>query len=46
VTFCTAGDICLTALHRGELGAIARRELTRLTEELSRAYSDTPHVDH
>ncbi|MBV9009717.1 MAG: hypothetical protein JO354_11220 [Verrucomicrobia bacterium] len=46
VTFCAAGDICVTAVHRGELGAIARRELTRLTEELSRAYSETPHVDH
>jgi predicted regulator of Ras-like GTPase activity (Roadblock/LC7/MglB family) len=41
-SFFTAGNVCLTALHRGrDLCAQSRDELGRLTEELSRAYSAT-----
>jgi predicted regulator of Ras-like GTPase activity (Roadblock/LC7/MglB family) len=49
VTFFGAGDLCLTAVHNGvELSAESRRELGRITQELSRTYPkvDTPHVDH
>jgi predicted regulator of Ras-like GTPase activity (Roadblock/LC7/MglB family) len=39
VSFFTAGNVCLTALQQGEeLGANTRRELVRMTEEISRAY--------
>ena len=49
VTFFGAGDLCLTAVHNGvELSAESRRELGRITQELSRTYpkAETPHVDH
>ena len=49
VTFFSAGDLCLTAVHNGfELSAASRRELSRITQELSRTYPqvETPHVDH
>jgi predicted regulator of Ras-like GTPase activity (Roadblock/LC7/MglB family) len=49
VTFFRAGDLCLTAVHNGaELSAESRRELGRITQELSRTYPqvETPHVDH
>jgi predicted regulator of Ras-like GTPase activity (Roadblock/LC7/MglB family) len=49
VTFFGAGDLCLTAVHNGvELSAESRRELSRITQELSRTYPqvETPHVDH
>ncbi|MGI9114933.1 MAG: hypothetical protein ACR2FX_07835 [Chthoniobacterales bacterium] len=41
VSFFIAGDICLTAVHRVELDGETRGELARITEELSRAYSET-----
>ena len=49
VTFFAAGNICLTAVHNGaELSPESRRELSRITQELSRTYSqpETAHVDH
>ena len=49
VTFFGAGDLCLTAVHNSvELSAASRRELSRITQELSRTYPkvETPHVDH
>jgi predicted regulator of Ras-like GTPase activity (Roadblock/LC7/MglB family) len=49
VTFFGAGDLCLTAVHNGaELSTASRRELSRITLELSRTYPkvETPHVDH
>jgi len=49
VTFFGAGDLCLTAVHNGtDLSAASRRELGRITQELSRTYPkvETPHVDH
>ena len=49
VTFFRAGDLCLTAVHNGaELSAESRRELSRITQDLSRTYPqvETPHVDH
>src|SRR5438094_9589784 len=49
VTFFSAGNLCLTAVHNGaELSAESRRELNRITQELSRTYPqvETPHVDH
>jgi predicted regulator of Ras-like GTPase activity (Roadblock/LC7/MglB family) len=49
VTFFGAGDLCLTAVHNGaELSEESRRELSRITQELSRTYPqvETPHVDH
>jgi predicted regulator of Ras-like GTPase activity (Roadblock/LC7/MglB family) len=49
VTFFGAGDLCLTAVHSSaELSAESRRELSRITQELSRTYPkvETPHVDH
>jgi predicted regulator of Ras-like GTPase activity (Roadblock/LC7/MglB family) len=49
VTFFGAGDLCLTAVQNGaELSAASRRELSRITQELSRTYPkvETPHVDH
>jgi predicted regulator of Ras-like GTPase activity (Roadblock/LC7/MglB family) len=49
VTFFSAGDLCLTAVHNGaELSAESRSELSRITQELSRTYPqvETPHVDH
>src|SRR5436305_6925380 len=49
VTFFGAGDLCLTAVHNGvELSAESRRELGRITQELSRTYPkvETPHVPH
>ena len=49
VTFFGAGDLCLTAVHNSaELNAESRRELGRITQELSRTYPkvETPHVDH
>jgi predicted regulator of Ras-like GTPase activity (Roadblock/LC7/MglB family) len=49
VTFFGAGDLCLTAVHNGtELSAESRRELSRITQELSQTYPqvETPHVDH
>jgi len=49
VTFFGAGDLCLTAVHNGvELSAESRRELGRITQELSRTYPkvETPHVHH
>jgi len=49
VTFFGAGELCLTAVHNGaELSAESRRELSRITQELSRTYPqvETPHVDH
>ena len=39
VTFFSAGNLCLTAVHNGcELSAESRRELCRITQELSRTY--------
>jgi len=49
VTFFSAGNLCLTAVRNGiELSAESRRELSRITQELSRTYPqvETPHVDH
>jgi len=49
VTFFTAGNLCLTAVHNGtELSAESRRELSRITQELSRTYPqlETAHVNH
>ncbi|PYM01600.1 MAG: hypothetical protein DMF19_05935, partial [Verrucomicrobia bacterium] len=49
VTFFSAGDLCLTAVHNGtELSAESRRELSCITQELSRTYPqvETSHVDH
>jgi predicted regulator of Ras-like GTPase activity (Roadblock/LC7/MglB family) len=49
VTFFSAGNLCLTAVHNGtELGAESRRELSRITQELSRTYSqlEAAHVNH
>jgi predicted regulator of Ras-like GTPase activity (Roadblock/LC7/MglB family) len=49
VTFFSAGNLCLTAVHNGaDLSAESRRELGRITQELSRTYpqTETPHVDH
>jgi predicted regulator of Ras-like GTPase activity (Roadblock/LC7/MglB family) len=49
VTFFCAGNLCLTAVHNGcELSAESRRELTRITQELSRTYPqlETAHVNH
>jgi len=49
VTFFRAGDLCLTAVHNGaELSAESRRELSRITQELSRTYPqvETHHVHH
>ena len=49
VTFFSAGDLCLTAVHNGfELSAASRRELSRITQELSRTYPqlETSHVNH
>jgi len=49
VTFFSAGNLCLTAVHNGcELSAESRRELSRITQELSRTYRqlETPHVNH
>lgn len=49
VTFFTAGNICLTAVHTAaELPAASRTELASITQELSRTYAqpETTHVDH
>jgi predicted regulator of Ras-like GTPase activity (Roadblock/LC7/MglB family) len=49
VTFFGAGNLCLTAVHNGiELSAESRRELSRITQELSRTYpqTETAHVNH
>jgi predicted regulator of Ras-like GTPase activity (Roadblock/LC7/MglB family) len=49
VTFFSAGNLCLTAVHNGcELSAESRRELSRITQELSRTYPqlETSHVNH
>src|SRR5437762_6557998 len=49
VTFFSAGNLCLTAVHNGiELSAVSRRELGRITQELSRTYPqvETPDVQH
>jgi predicted regulator of Ras-like GTPase activity (Roadblock/LC7/MglB family) len=49
VTFFCAGNLCLTAVHNGcELSADSRRELSRITQELSRTYPqlETAHVNH
>jgi hypothetical protein len=49
LTFFTHGNICLTALHAGgELTPETRTELARITQELSRTYSqpESSHVDH
>lgn len=49
VTFFSAGNLCLTAVHNGcELSAESRRELSRITQELSRTYPqlETAHVNH
>jgi predicted regulator of Ras-like GTPase activity (Roadblock/LC7/MglB family) len=49
VTFFSAGNLCLTAVHNGaELSAESRRELSRITQELSHTYPqvETPHVNH
>jgi hypothetical protein len=50
LTFFMHGNICLTALHAGgELTSETRAELTRITQELSRTYSQpepSSHVDH
>ena len=49
VTFFSAGNLCLTAVHNGcELSAESRRELSRITQELSRTYSqlEAAHVNH
>ena len=49
VTFFSAGNLCLTAVHNGaELSTESRRELSRITQELSRTYPqlETAHVNH
>ena len=50
LTFFMHGNICLTALHAGgELTSETRAELARITQELSRTYSQPEpsfHVDH
>jgi hypothetical protein len=49
LTFFMHGNICLTALHAGgELASETRAELARITQELSRTYSqpEPSHVDH
>jgi len=50
LTFFMHGNICLTALHAGgELTPETRAELTSITQELSRTYSQpepSSHVDH
>src|SRR5438552_1925178 len=50
LTFLMHGNICLTALHAGgELTSETRAELARITQELSRTYSQPEpsfHVDH
>ena len=49
ITFFSAGNLCLTAVHNGcELSAESRRELSRITQELSRTYPqlETAHVNH
>jgi len=49
VTFFSVGNLCLTAVHNGsELSAESRRELCRITHELSRTYPqlETAHVNH
>jgi hypothetical protein len=49
LTFFMHGNICLTALHAGgELTSETRAELARITQELSRTYSqpEPSHVDH
>jgi predicted regulator of Ras-like GTPase activity (Roadblock/LC7/MglB family) len=49
VTFFSAGNLCLTAVHNGcDLSAESRRELSRITQELSRTYPqlETAHVNH
>jgi predicted regulator of Ras-like GTPase activity (Roadblock/LC7/MglB family) len=49
VTFFGAGNLCLTAVHNGtELSSESRRELSRITQELSQTYPqvETSHVDH
>ena len=50
LTFFMHGNICLTALHAGgELTSETRAELARITQELSRTYSQpepSSHVDH
>ena len=49
LTFFMHGNICLTALHAGgELASETRAELARITQELSRTYSQPgpSHVDH
>ena len=49
VTFFGAGNLCLTAVHNGaELSVESRRELSRITQELSRTYPqlETAHVNH
>src|SRR5437764_5343749 len=49
VTFFSAGNLCLTAVHNGtELSVESRRELSRITQELSRTYPqlETAHVNH
>jgi len=49
VTFFGAGNLCLTAVHNGtELSAESRRELSRITQELSRTYPqlEAAHVNH
>jgi predicted regulator of Ras-like GTPase activity (Roadblock/LC7/MglB family) len=49
VTFFGAGDLCLTAVHNSsELSSASRRELSRITQDLSRTYTkvETSHVHH
>jgi predicted regulator of Ras-like GTPase activity (Roadblock/LC7/MglB family) len=49
VTFFSAGNLCLTAMHNGcELSAESRRELSRITRELSQTYPqlEAAHVNH
>jgi len=49
VTFFSAGNLCLTAVHNGaELSGESRRELSRITQELSHTYPqvETSHVNH
>ncbi|PYL02429.1 MAG: hypothetical protein DME32_06480 [Verrucomicrobia bacterium] len=49
VTFFSAGNLCLTAVQNGtELSVESRRELSRITQELSRTYPqlETAHVNH
>jgi len=50
LTFFMHGNICLAALHAGgELTSETRAELARITQELSRTYSQpepSSHVDH